>query len=105
MGGDCSQKAHAPERTALPSGALQASGSARNQDSIASTAAQPCQVVVYSFSRWVQYGNRPAKRRRAMLESNPSRNSRSQTHQDDEIRGEAGNDFAPAFQSKLNTSD
>ena len=29
-----------------------------------------------------------------MLESNPPRNSRLQTHQDDEARGGAGNGFA-----------
>jgi hypothetical protein len=35
MGGVCSQKAHAPEGTAILSGALSASGSVRNQNSIA----------------------------------------------------------------------
>ncbi len=40
----------------------------------------PRQVVVDCFGRWVQYGFRPVKRRRALLESNPPRNSRPETH-------------------------
>jgi hypothetical protein len=47
MGGDCSRKAHAPERTAIVSGALEASCSVRNQNSIAT---QFCQVAVYTIS-------------------------------------------------------
>jgi hypothetical protein len=47
MGGDCSQKAHVPEGTAILSGTLQASGSMRNQNSIAN---QFCQMVVYTIS-------------------------------------------------------
>jgi hypothetical protein len=35
MGGDCSQKAHAPEGTAILSGALEPPASARKQNSIA----------------------------------------------------------------------
>jgi hypothetical protein len=49
----------------------------------------PRQVVVYSFSRWVQHGNRLVKRRWALVETNPPRNSRLQTHRDDGTRGEA----------------
>src|ERR1700738_3725807 len=43
----------------------------------------------------VQHGEQPVKRRQAMLESNPPRNSRWQTHQDDEAGDEAGNSFPP----------
>jgi len=56
---------------------------------------QPCQVVVYSFSRRVENGNRLVKRRWALVETNPPRNSWLQTHQDDETRGGAGKGFAP----------
>ena len=41
-------------------------------------------------SNLVHHGNCPVKRKRAMQECNSPRNSRSQTHQDDErLRGEA----------------
>jgi hypothetical protein len=52
--------------------------------------------------RW-QHGNQPVKRRRAMLESNPPRNSRWQTHQDDEV-GAMQETASPLAQGK-NTSD
>jgi hypothetical protein len=39
-------------------------------------------------------GNRPVKRRRALQECTPPRNSWLQTRQDDEARGEAGIGFA-----------
>jgi hypothetical protein len=40
-------------------------------------------------ARRVQDAKRPAKRRRALVETNPLRNSRSQTHRNDGKRGEA----------------
>ena len=49
----------------------------------------PHEVVVYSFGWQMVHRNQPVKRRRAMLESNPPRNSRLQTRQDDGSRGEA----------------
>jgi hypothetical protein len=42
----------------------------------------------------VENGNRLVKRRRALVETNPPRNSWLQTHQDDETRGGAGKGFA-----------
>jgi hypothetical protein len=51
-------------------------------------------------ARW----NRLVKRRWAMLESNPPRNSWLQTHQDDGPGGEAEEDLVPGC-SKDNTSD
>jgi hypothetical protein len=50
----------------------------------------PRQVVVYKIGRPVQHSNQPVKRRRAMQECNPPRNSWLQTHQDDGPQGEAG---------------
>jgi hypothetical protein len=92
MGGDCSQKAHALEGTAILSWALRASGSVRiktlSQRGLARRAgAGPI---------W----KRSAKRRQALVETNPPRNSRSQTHQNDGTRGEAVNGLAPALQPK-----
>jgi hypothetical protein len=88
MGGDCSQKAHALEGNLTPLRGGCKRPAVRSQDSIANAAVQFAQVVFTVLNRWVQYGKRLAKRRRAMLESNPPRNNRPQTHQDDETRGE-----------------
>jgi hypothetical protein len=52
-------------------------------------------VVVYSFGWWIQNEVQPVKRRRALVETNLPRNSRPQTHPDDEAQSEAGNGFAP----------
>ena len=49
----------------------------------------PRRVVVYRFASRMVHTLHPVKRRRALLESNSPRNSRLQTHQDDETRGEA----------------
>ena len=54
----------------------------------------PGEVVVYSFDRRMEYKIRPVKRRRAMQECNPPRNSWLQTHQDDEPRGGARDGLA-----------
>ena len=54
----------------------------------------PCWVVVYSFGWRMVHRIQPVKRRRALLESNSPRNSRLQTHQDDETQGEADERFA-----------
>jgi|SRR5882724_385309 len=76
MGGDCSQKAHALEGDGNPlPGRCERPASARIKTLSHAPPPSPVQVVVYGFSRWVQYGNRLVKRRRAMLESNPPRNS------------------------------
>ena len=65
----------------------------------------PGEVVVYSFSRWVEDGNRLVKRRWALVETNPPRNSWLQTRQDDENRSEAGNSFAPGFEDHIGLTD
>ena len=40
-----------------------------------------------------------------MLESNPPRNSWLQTHQDDEVRSEAGNGLAPVPEQRIGLID
>jgi hypothetical protein len=50
----------------------------------------PEKVVVDSSGRRMQHRNRPVKRKWALVETNPPRNSWPQTHQDDEAGGEAG---------------
>ena len=55
----------------------------------------PQRVVVYSFGWWIQNEVQPVKRRRALVETNLPRNSRPQTHQDDEARSDAENGLAP----------
>ena len=92
MGGDCSQKAHALEGTAIPSRALRASGSVRIK-----TLSQ-CGLARRAGAGLIW--KRSAKRRRALVETNPPRNSRSQTHQNDGTRGEAVNGLAPTLQPK-----
>jgi hypothetical protein len=51
---------------------------------------QPCEVVVDSSGCPVHPDKRLAKRRQAMQECNLPRNSQSQTHQDDEAEGGTG---------------
>ena len=63
-----------------------------NQNSIATRAC--------TTSRAGPIWKRSAKRRRALVETNPPRNSRSQTHQNDGTWGEAVNGLAPTLQSK-----
>jgi hypothetical protein len=65
---------------------------------------RPVQVLLDCFGWGVQHENQPVKRRRAMLESNPPRNSRWQTHQDDEAGGRGGRLLRPLAQRK-NKSD
>ena len=55
----------------------------------------PQQVVVDGFIRLLEVGNRLVKRRWALVETNPPRNSWPQTHQDDEARDEAGRGIVP----------
>ena len=57
----------------------------------------PREVVVYKIGWPMQDGIQPVKRRRAMQECNPPRNSWLQTHQDDEPQGGAGHGFALGF--------
>jgi len=40
-----------------------------------------------------------------MVETNSPRNSRSQTHRDDEARGEAANGAAPGFEEHIGSKD
>src|SRR5205823_8042187 len=54
----------------------------------------PRRVVVYRFGWRMVNKIQPVKRRRAMQECNPPRNSWLQTHQDDEPRGGARDGLA-----------
>ena len=57
----------------------------------------PREVVVYKIGWPMQDSIQPVKRRRAMQECNPPRNSWLQTHQDDGPQGGAGHGFALGF--------
>ncbi len=65
----------------------------------------PRQVVVYRSSWRMVHKIQPVKRRRALLESNPPRNNRLQTHQDDGARGEARDGFALGFKERPHRID
>jgi hypothetical protein len=61
----------------------------------------PREVVVDSSGYPVHHDKRSVKRRRALEECNPPRNSRSQTHPDDEARG--GTSYSSALGTKTTT--
>jgi hypothetical protein len=66
----------------------------------------PRQVVVDGFSRLVEHRNRLVKRRWALVETNPPRNSWPQTHRDDErARGEAGSGLVPRTERFIGSID